>query len=300
MKLRHKLAHRLRYALLTYRFKGRDRLSSWIAAGLLPRARGEELLTTVYGPQLYVDPTVDHSIDRAIYDFGTYEPGTIAALRKLAPVGGNFVDVGANIGIIALSVGQRVGPTGKVYAFEPHPRTHQLLRRNISINEMEWVLPFEGGLGSVSETRSIHSPNERNRGEATLMQSDSVLSSAFQVQIRTLDQLWLEWGRPDIHALKIDTEGWELEVLKGSQALLSSANAPGICVEYVEGAKVQGGESFNVVEHICRTNTYRPYRLDRGKFEISTLKLVERRHDFPLHDNLFFLRSEHLKRYAQG
>ena len=51
-------------------------------------------------------------------------------LRAHTPVGGVFVDVGANAGTYALPLARHVGPNGKVVAIEPHPVTHARLAFN--------------------------------------------------------------------------------------------------------------------------------------------------------------------------
>src|SRR5579859_6195723 len=45
-----------------------------------------------------------------------------------------FVDAGANLGFYSLLMGERLGPAGKVSAFEPHPDLAELARRNTFIN----------------------------------------------------------------------------------------------------------------------------------------------------------------------
>src|SRR5712672_1530484 len=51
-------------------------------------------------------------------------------LRAQTPVGGVFVDVGANVGTYAMVLARHVGASGKVIAIEPHPVTHARLAFN--------------------------------------------------------------------------------------------------------------------------------------------------------------------------
>src|SRR6202022_1989829 len=53
-------------------------------------------------------------------------------LRAQTPVGGVFVDVGANVGTYAMVLARHVGSNGKVVAIEPHPVTHARLAFNNS------------------------------------------------------------------------------------------------------------------------------------------------------------------------
>jgi FkbM family methyltransferase len=43
-------------------------------------------------------------------------------------------DVGANVGAVALALAKYVGPSGKVYAFEPGPPNQQRFRNNFTLN----------------------------------------------------------------------------------------------------------------------------------------------------------------------
>jgi len=64
----------------------------------------------------------------------TKEEGTVAWLRDSLKPGQCFADVGANIGIYTMMAAELVGPTGMVYAFEPHVGNAASLIRNIIAN----------------------------------------------------------------------------------------------------------------------------------------------------------------------
>lgn len=71
------------------------------------------------------------------YWLGTYEPELQAALAELVRPGMMAYDVGANIGYISLQLARRVGPDGRVFAFEALPANLERLRRNLALNGLE-------------------------------------------------------------------------------------------------------------------------------------------------------------------
>ena len=63
------------------------------------------------------------NLQRTLYFTGTYEPGLLRALREELEPGDVYVDVGAHVGVHALSAARRIGELGggRVIAFEPTP-----------------------------------------------------------------------------------------------------------------------------------------------------------------------------------
>lgn len=85
-----------------------------------------------YGFRLQLD-TRD-MLDYFIYYWRCYEPNETWAIRKILRPGDIFIDIGANIGYFSVLAARLVGPTGRVFAFEPVPPTVERLRHNIKIN----------------------------------------------------------------------------------------------------------------------------------------------------------------------
>src|SRR5882724_6678402 len=59
-----------------------------------------------------------------------YDLEELDFLRAHSPIGGVFIDVGANVGTYAMVLARHVGGNGKVIAIEPHPVTHARLAFN--------------------------------------------------------------------------------------------------------------------------------------------------------------------------
>src|SRR5262249_18759416 len=74
----------------------------------------------------------------------TYEPATFAFLRNHCGPGQTVIDIGAHIGLFSILMARQVGPTGRVFSFEPTPFTRSVLARVIHLNDCEKVVAVCG------------------------------------------------------------------------------------------------------------------------------------------------------------
>ena len=157
--------------------------------------------------------------------------------------GDRMLDIGANFGLYSLMAAARVGPAGRVDAFEPFPESFALLGRNISANRSGIVhaFPFALGEGSSTATLSIHADPGRNSianlGEASV--------GTLPVRVEPLDAVLPEPGRP-VDAIKIDVEGWELAVFRGATRVLT-ASRPVIVMEVNPDRCASAGSSYEAL-----------------------------------------------------
>ena len=163
--------------------------------------------------------------DRAHYFTGEYFDATNTALLQwfLRP-GDTMIDVGANFGVHTLHACRLVGPEGRVMSFEPNPRTYERLRGNISLNGFTNVETFPFGLGAEDLDGTLWLANEHLPGSATLRGGhDEAARQAgheVQVQVRRADSaVHPDDARGSIF-VKIDTEGYEAQVVRGLEPVL--------------------------------------------------------------------------------
>jgi FkbM family methyltransferase len=151
---------------------------------------------------------------------------------------GNVVlDVGANHGIVSLECALFVGPTGKVHAFEPAPRTHACLLRHLKINNIQNVSVFDAAVGATAGSARLR-VYEHATGLATLSESDPdhVADEVIEVKTITLDEHCDAYGISTVDLLKIDIEGHELFALRGARRMLSSKRVRAILLEVGDDA----------------------------------------------------------------
>jgi len=154
--------------------------------------------------------------------------------------GGTFLDIGANIGLISLPIAARLkaptnSPGSFVYAVEAMPSNFLSLCTNISLNKLDrLIVPINVGVGAEEGETSIQIEGDdpERTGTANILPSVSCLT--MPLKIRPIDLLVAERQLPgDISLIKIDTDGYDFEVLKGAQKLLRE-NRPLIYAELDE------------------------------------------------------------------
>jgi FkbM family methyltransferase len=151
---------------------------------------------------------------RGIYDF---EP-----LRNDPNIKVIF-DAGANCGFFALTQAA-ASPRFHIVCFEPHPATYHRLEKNIALNALEnRVTPVHAAVGAASGVCELNVSAESSMGIVRTSSTQFLVApKAVQVPLIALDDyaeknnLW-----PDF--LKIDVEGFEVEVLRGARRSLERA-----------------------------------------------------------------------------
>jgi FkbM family methyltransferase len=136
-------------------------------------------------------------------------------LRHVRP-GDHAVDVGANIGYYSLVLSRRVGPQGRVYAFEPEPSNLALLHANLQINGCSNVVVEPLALADVHGHGALYlCPSNRGDHRLGVTPDRDVIT----VPVSTADRcLRSHLGRFDF--VKIDAQGAEELVLRGMPQLI--------------------------------------------------------------------------------
>ena len=154
--------------------------------------------------------------DRALLE-AQVQPGMVVA------------DIGANVGLYTYLLARCVGERGLVYAFEPNPALFASLETNCRTNEVGNVRLHNVALGARDDTLTL-TRARFNSGDNRLSRREaSPASGGVSVPVRPLDAL-LE-GRP-LDFVKIDVQGWELEVFKGMRGQLAGSRPLRIYFEF--------------------------------------------------------------------
>lgn len=158
---------------------------------------------------------------------GSYEKRFEFSLLSQVHSGDIVWDVGANIGLYTKRFAALVGDGGRVIAFEPSPTNFVRLQRavedneictlqNIGLGDSDSVLAFVQGEDALGATSRFESKGAKN---------------AIAVQVRRAEQVVSEGICPEPTVVKIDVEGFELEVLRGFGALLDSDSLRVVAIE---------------------------------------------------------------------
>ena len=154
----------------------------------------------------------EDDIDAVAYYSGVVlpEPGTCQILSALLQPDSIFVDVGANIGAFTLLAGRKIDSSGHIWAIEPTPTLQVVLKHMIQINGLSnRVTLLEAAAGSSSGKGLLKLG--KTSGHNSLIDLDEAVDST-ETPIIVLDDV-LASSKVDV--IKIDVEGFELEVLAG-------------------------------------------------------------------------------------
>jgi len=215
-------------------------------------------------------------------------------LKTLIRPNDYFIDVGANIGHISISLKKHI-PSINCYAIEANPKTFNVLNKNINLNNIN-INSINCAVGdidnsnvkfqdsdsddcnSVISERMIQKKNE----DLYVVNSNKELT----IDVKTLENITNHFSiSKNIRLIKIDTEGYEFFVLKGSKNILKRTEM--IYFEYWEKLTKKyeytskeifsflKNEGFNIYEV--------PNNLDIKNFNINFLKPIS--NDISYHDN---------------
>ena len=169
-----------------------------------------------------------------------------------------ILDVGANTGQTALAIVRHFSDT-RVYSFEPVPSTFKELTAHVAkFPQIEvFCCALGADQGSAKMTTEILS--ETN---TLILDADthSRTESLVEVPVDTVDNFCATKGIQRINLLKIDTEGYEMNVLRGAQRMLDQKRVDFILAEcaffhrngaphgdFSEILQYASGKGFNVV-----------------------------------------------------
>lgn len=237
----------------------------------------------------FINQKVDISLDiskrtqRQIFISKIYEPHITNYLKDHLKNSDIFIDVGANVGYYTLLASDILSNSGEVLSFEPEPENLNCLRKNTSTRKNVRVF----GIALAAESgEGLLYLNPENEGGHSMKHNFSNFCgskefSQYIVQKSKLDDLFFssKYTNKKNIIIKIDVEGYELDVLTGMEQLLSSNKEIEILCEVSENKK----EIFNLLQN----KGFTPYLLDHGGNPITTKMGENRKRDY------LFKRQQH-------
>ena len=157
---------------------------------------------------------------------GGFERAELEHARELARPGTTAIDVGANVGIYAVVLASAVGPDGRVLAVEPSPENARRLAENLARNGLANVDVHRVALAARAGELVLHLGADPAYHSTAEVFERRAAGAELRVAAQTLDELWRQAGSPPVSVVKVDTEGAELAVLRGSQDLLGAERPP--------------------------------------------------------------------------
>jgi FkbM family methyltransferase len=127
-------------------------------------------------------------------------------------------DIGANIGHYSLIYSNLVGELGKVIAFEPSVTNFNQLIEQCKQVKYDNIILVNAAIGAAPSKLFLSQGKDEIGATSIMSQNENGLGN--WIEVLPLDTVVLEYGIPN--AIKIDVEGFELEVLEGGQNILSN------------------------------------------------------------------------------
>jgi FkbM family methyltransferase len=151
-----------------------------------------------------------------------FEPLTMDIFSVLAEDNSRIIDVGANIGFTAIAF-SHLSSAGRIAAIEPVPRTYELLSRNIAGSGMPNIATFNFAAGSETGEVVMQGHPDFLAGSFVADKFSIVddLHFSDRVPVRRLDDAFPSLGLDRLDLMKVDTEGYELDVFDGARNLLN-------------------------------------------------------------------------------
>jgi FkbM family methyltransferase len=258
---------------VTLRMKLATRTKISLARGLLSGVTAARRLVGLTGTvvrcrrsRCHWELDISEGIDLAIYLFGRFEPATHRLLDRIVKPGMCVFDIGANIGAHTLGLALRVGGSGKVVAVEPTEWAFAKLQKNLALNpELTSRVVTVHGAVLASSAEQVPMPafysswslTEDAGQESFHPVLGGFLRSAGEARSFTLDELMqFTRSKPDI--IKIDVDGYELDVLGGGVAILREVR-PRLVLEMCPYLFTERGRSLEELLQILRSVNYRIY-----------------------------------------
>lgn len=212
------------------------------------------------------------NVSRILYELPKIHEGDVSEIRRFVKPGDTVVDVGANIGTIALPVAKQLGEFGKVYAIEAHPVTFSYMNQNIKINGLKNVVAFNLAIGEKNGLVEFSDSelDDINVVSRTPSSSKEIATKIISVPMMKLDDFCKNIEK--ISVLKIDVEGYEKFILENAAETLKKTDV--VYAEYYEPNTQKFGYRREEIKSILEANGFICELSDISKHMLSVDNII--------------------------
>jgi FkbM family methyltransferase len=211
--------------------------------------QGRPVVSFPGGVRLRLD--LRESLQRDFY-FGLADQRELRLMSERLRRGGDFVDVGAHIGMYTVRAALELRGRGRVLAFEPNPSARAQLVENLALNGCTNVVVVAAAVGNEAGEATLHVPASPDPSFSSLEAGRFDEGEPVVVTVTTVDAAVAEHDIvPSV--VKIDVEGRETAVVRGMAETLATIR-PTVLVEVSD-------KSAPEVRRLCAN--YRAFRVTR-------------------------------------
>lgn len=196
------------------------------------------------------------------------EPETSSLVDMLLQPGDTCIDIGGHVGFYSMLAAGLVGPTGRVYVFEPERTNYAHLLTHIALNHCHHVFPFPWAVGHTTAVVDFFTNLDNDGGHALwepgrhpFNQKSRQQVSKESVFLISLDDIFGSAQPGFAKLIKIDTEGNETSVLRGARNFLTRAQVPAVIAEINRFGLAQLGSSEQEMRTLMTDLGYTTYAL---------------------------------------
>jgi FkbM family methyltransferase len=210
-----------------------------------------------------------------------------AALARRRPGlfrGGHVLDVGANVGYTASVFAAAIDPGQQVHAFEPERRNFRVLEEVVERHGLTGrVVPVRAAVGASDGTVALwlnaahHADHRVLTATLEAGLGRAAAAATEQVRLLALDGYVRERELDRIAFIKVDVQGYELEVCRGLAGLLEANPLMAVAVEYLPSAMDALGFRAEALLEFFAVRGYVAHALERdGELQTTSFGDLER------------------------
>jgi FkbM family methyltransferase len=204
-------------------------------------------------------PNLKEAISFELYINGIYEKGLVDLLEKQIPPSGIFLDIGANIGSISISLAKRRKDI-HIIAVEASPWIFAVLKENVERNGIGNITLLNKAVYSISgKTMPMYAPREYF-GKGSL--KPVYTHESEEVETITVADILTVYGQGKADYIKVDVEGFEKSVFEGLGAYTEVEVKPRIIFEYAASTEESAGFKAGDAQQVLISKGFQLQGLD--------------------------------------
>lgn len=163
----------------------------------------------------------DGGVSKQLIKYGIREVGATKETTRILKPGMICIDIGSNLGYYALLEAKLVGKNGFVYAIEPIKENIVALINSIALNDYKNIRVYRIAIGSSNSMQKMVVSHRSNCGTLVLRSKNVKHAKAIiKVKTITLNKFCKRSDIKKIDFLRMDVEGYEVEIIKGMDKVL--------------------------------------------------------------------------------